>query len=145
MSTLYAGVRETEQDQIAAAHGVAMAGSLQPGRSLNYLVQLCAHSQLWESQHWEQPKLPHANLPRLRATQILSRRLLCFCCYDLPPPPDGLYQPKLKLAAADAQTSQRFPDLAHIGLDLSGMAPPINWRDWHLGIKSRAQNPEQFC
>ena len=60
MSTLIAGMTETDQDAIASKYGISNGRILASWlRSLNYLRNVCAHhSRLWNRNIVDQPKLP---------------------------------------------------------------------------------------
>ncbi|XEI32720.1 Abi family protein [Aeromonas veronii] len=135
MSTLYAGMRETEQDQIAAAYGVANGRVFATWlRSLNYLRNVCAHhSRLWNRNITEQPKLPHAaNLPWVASyTNNHHAQARCFLLLRICRHLMAYINPNSSWPQRMRDHLNAFPDLAHLGLDLSGMGAPANWQqDW---------------
>ena len=70
MSTLFSGMKEREQDEIAQKYGLENGRVFATWlRSLNYLRNVCAHhSRLWNRNIVDQPKLPSG-------TQLLWVRL----------------------------------------------------------------------
>lgn len=131
LSTLFAGMRESEQDAIAAQYGISNGRIFATWlRSLNYLRNVCAHhSRLWNRNIVDQPKLPPANEmpwvsgfthdPHAKARCYL---LLCMACHLLRAiNPDSSWPTRMK---AHLQT---FPNLSHLGLNLSGMGVTKDW------------------
>lgn len=130
MSTLFGGMREAEQDAIAQYginNGRIFATWL---RSLNYLRNVCAHhSRLWNRNIVEQPRLPSAaelpwivsfeNSDHARARCFMLLRLTCHLLRVVNPRSSWPQRMKAHLLA--------FPDLQHIGLNLTGMGAPADW------------------
>lgn len=131
MSTLFGGMRETEQDAIARQYGVNNGRIFATWlRSLNYLRNVCAHhSRLWNRNIVEQPRLPpNDELPwvvpfsssdHARARCFLLLRLTCHLLRIINPRSSWPQRMKAHLLA--------FPDLGHIGLNLAGMGAPADW------------------
>ncbi len=86
LSTLFAGMRETDQDVIAGKYGISNGRLFASWlRSLNYLRNVCAHhSRLWNRNIIDQPKLPTASdlpwtAPFIGNPHRLARPFLLFC------------------------------------------------------------------
>lgn len=133
MSMLFAGMHVPEQDKIAAAYGIANGRIFATWlRSLNYLRNVCAHhSRLWNRNITEQPKLPNAtalpwSAPYIGNNHALARcfLLLRICRHLL-----ATINPKSTWPQRMKEHLDTFPDLKHLGLDLSGMGAPANWKD----------------
>ena len=135
LSTLYAGMRETEQDVISRRYGVGSGRVFATWlRSLNYLRNVCAHhSRLWNRNIVDQPKLPSAkdlhwvqafetdNHARSRPFMLvrISKHLL------------ETIHPGSTWSVRMRQHLLKFPKLDHLSLDLTGMGAPQDWRaDW---------------
>lgn len=137
MSTLFGGLKETDQDQIAAQYGVANGRVFATWlRSLNYLRNVCAHhSRLWNRNIVDQPKLPPpGEVPGLDAFQSDAQRrarpflLFCICQHLLQTiNPRSTWGLRLKRLL-----EEEFPNLAHVGLTLHGMGVDEDWqsRTW---------------
>lgn len=131
MSTLFGGMRETEQDAISQQYGVSNGRIFATWlRSLNYLHNVCAHhSRLWNRNIVEQPRLPPASeLPwvtpfeasdHARARCFLLFRLTCQLLRAINPNSSWPDRMKSHLLA--------FPDLEHLSLNLAGMGAPADW------------------
>lgn len=131
MSTLFGGMRETEQDAIAGQYGIGNGRIFATWlRSLNYLRNVCAHhSRLWNRNIVEQPRLPPANEQpwiaefegneHARARCFMLLRLSCHLLRTINPRSSWPQRMKTHLLA--------FPDLDHLGLNLGGMGAPADW------------------
>lgn len=135
MSRLYAGMRSAEQDQIATTYGIANGRIFASWlRSLNYLRNICAHhSRLWNRNITEQPRLPRATVLPWVANYTGNQHAQARCflilriCRHLMAHiyPSSTWPQRMR----DLLTA--FPNLTHLGLDLSGMGAPANWQgDW---------------
>lgn len=137
MSTLYAGLKEADQDLIAQRYGVSNGRVFATWlRSLNYLRNVCAHhSRLWNRNIVDQPRLPPvADLPGFAdfhdERHRLARPFLLLCiAHHLMQhinPASG-WGVRLKDLL---QTG--FPDLTHLGLDLGSLGVYPGWetRNW---------------
>ena len=130
LSTLFAGMREADQDAIASKYGVANGRLFASWlRSLNYLRNVCAHhSRLWNRNIVDQPKLPTAEeLPWTAAftgnAHRLARPFLLFC----------IAQHLLDRINPTSSWGCRFQALlaefpSQSGLSLEGMGMPAE--DW---------------
>lgn len=131
MSTLFGGMREAEQDAIAAQYGISNGRIFATWlRSLNYLRNVCAHhSRLWNRNIVEQPRLPPASeLPwvasfadsdHARARCFLLLHMTCHLLRAINPNSTWPQRMKSHLLA--------FPELTHLGLNLTGMGAPVDW------------------
>lgn len=131
MSTLFGGMRETEQDAIAGRYGIGNGRIFATWlRSLNYLRNVCAHhSRLWNRNIVEQPRLPPANEQpwiaafegneHARARCFMLLRLTCHLLRIINPRSSWPQRMKTHLLA--------FPSLDHLGLNLGGMGAPADW------------------
>lgn len=132
LSTLYGGMRESEQDEISHRYGIANGRIFATWlRSLNYLRNVCAHHcRLWNRNIVDQPRLPTVEeLPWLAPfsanAPMRSRCFLLFCmCRQL-----------LDCVCPHSSWSTRlrdhllaFPDLAPLGLGLDNMGVPPDWQ-----------------
>lgn len=131
LSRLYAGMNEQEQDAISAKYGIHNGRIFATWlRSLNYLRNVCAHhSRLWNRNVVDQPRLPSEaeiawaklfkNDTHLRARCYL---LLCVARHMLRVVnPNSTWPDRMKAHL------QCFPDLHHLGLNLTGMGAPEDW------------------
>ncbi|SMG66502.1 abortive infection bacteriophage resistance protein [methanotrophic bacterial endosymbiont of Bathymodiolus sp.] len=134
LSTLFAGMKETDQDQIAQKYGLSngriFAGWL---RSLNYLRNVCAHhSRLWNRNIIIRPKLPSVEEvgwiePFIdnEHCQIRVFLLLCISKHLLTTiNPNTTWWERLN------QLLLEFPDLSHLELDLKSMGIVENMEQW---------------
>lgn len=139
MSTLFAGMKEADQDRISAQYGVSNGRVFASWlRSLNYLRNVCAHhSRLWNRNVVDQPRLPPVGeVPALDGFQgdVAAQRrarpflLLCICQHLMQAiNPGSSWGKRLK-----DLLEQDFPDLSHVGLTLQGMGVDDGWqtRPW---------------
>lgn len=131
LSTLFGGMRETEQDAIALRYG------LQNGRvfatwlrSLNYLRNVCAHhSRLWNRNIVDQPRLPPvAEMPWVASfdgnahARARCYLLICMLKHLL-----QIINPTSAWPQRMKTHLQTFPDLGHLGLNLQGMGADAAW------------------
>ena len=134
MSTLFSGLKTTDQDAIAQSYGVSdgrvFASWL---RGLNYLRNVCAHhSRLWNRNIVEEPKLPALgeiaaldgfigdSKSALRTRPFL---LLCICQHLMQViNPSSTWGSRLRKHLLEG-----FPDLSHIGITLQGMGVDEGW------------------
>ncbi len=131
MSTLFNGMREAEQDAIAAKYGIANGRTFATWlRSLNYLRNVCAHhSRLWNRNIVDQPKLPTVAVmpwvapfegnPHARARCYL---LLCMMRHLL-----LVVNPTSSWPTRMRDHLQAFPNLDHLGLNRLGMGTTDGW------------------
>ncbi len=131
MSTLFSGMRETEQNAIAAKYGIANGRTFATWlRSLNYLRNVCAHhSRLWNRNIVDQPKLPAVAVmpwvapfegnPHARARCYL---LLCMLRHLL-----LVVNPTSSWPTRMRDHLQAFPNLDHLGLNRLGMGAADGW------------------
>ncbi|MFN3882774.1 MAG: Abi family protein [Nitrincola lacisaponensis] len=136
LSTLYDGMSQQDQDEISSRYGISNGRVLASWlRSLNYLRNVCAHhSRLWNRNIVDQPKKPDKGEAPLfnQAWQpgqqhILARVFVLLCVIQHllnTSNPNSSWWLRLK------QLLQKFPDLAHIGLDLKGMGVIDGWEQW---------------
>ena len=131
-STLFGGMREAEQDVIAARYGVGNGRVFASWlRSLNYLRNVCAHhSRLWNRNIVDQPKLPPASEmpwvgPFSGSGHALARcfLLLCMLRHML-----RVINPTSSWPSRMKEHLGSFPDLDHLGLNLAGMGAPADWQ-----------------
>jgi abortive infection bacteriophage resistance protein len=133
MSRLFDGMREQDQDTIAVKYGVHNGRVLATWlRSLNYLRNVCAHhSRLWNRNIVDQPRLPSdAELPWVAQFDGNSHlRARCFLLLRIARQllrvvnPESTWPDRLK------EHLHSFPNLGHLGLDLSGMGVPDGWEE----------------
>lgn len=131
LSTLFSGMRETEQDAIARRYGISNGRVFATWlRSLNYLRNVCAHhSRLWNRNIVDQPKLPSAvELPWVVLfegnTHALAR---CFLLLKITRHLLSLVNPRSSWPAKMKAHLLAFPDLNHLGLNVAGMGAPDGW------------------
>ncbi len=137
LSRLYGGMKEVDQDHIAAIYGISNGRIFASWlRCLNYLRNVCAHhSRLWNRNVIDQPKLPPKDeLPALAAfhndPQLRARPFLLFC----------IAHHLLRVINPASQWGVRFrtllidgfPAIGHLGLNLHGMGVDPGWenRSW---------------
>lgn len=130
LSTLFAGMREDDQDLIASQYGVSNGRLFATWlRSLNYLRNVCAHhSRLWNRNIVDQPKLPDVSevpwaAPFIGNSHRLARPFLLFC----------IAKHMLDRINPTSSWGSRFRGLlaefpAQAGLSLEGMGKPTG--DW---------------
>lgn len=136
LSRLYAGMRVEEQDVISAKYGIHNGRIFATWlRSLNYLRNVCAHhSRLWNRNVVDQPRLPAAaEVPwvapfedsgHLRARCFLLLRIARHLLQVVNPNSTWPERMKTHLLAD-------FPDMDHLGLNLTGMGAPDGWEaEW---------------
>lgn len=134
-SILFSGLQASDQDEIARAYSLPWnGGSVLASwlHSFNYLRNVCAHhSRLWNRNVTRLPKLPlHGHDPRIDLLRPhLKKRpfvLLCLChCMMQQINPSSSWSRRL------IDLLEAFPDLAHLGLTLSGMGIPREWLAAH--------------
>ena len=131
LSTLFAGMREADQDAIAAHYGVQNGRIFATWlRSLNYLRNVCAHhSRLWNRNIVDQPKFPPASAlpwvaPFARDGHARARcfPLLCLLRHLL-----AVINPHSTWAKRLQAHLLAFPDLGHLDLDVAAMGAPADW------------------
>ncbi len=131
MSTLFKGLREAEQDAIAAKYGISNGRVFATWlRSLNYLRNVCAHhSRLWNRNIVDQPRLPSATampwVAPFEASDHAKARcflLICMLRHLL-----GVINPSSRWPERLKAHLLAFPDLSHLGLNLWGMGVPKEW------------------
>ena len=135
LSTLFSGMRESEQDDIARLYGIDNGRIFATWlRSLNYLRNVCAHhSRLWNRNIVEQPRLPPVTeLPWLAPfEQSDHARARCFLLLCLTRHILGVINPNSSWPARMKAHLRAFPDLTHLGLNLAGMGAPRDWeKQW---------------
>lgn len=134
LSHLFGGMREQEQDAIAARYGISNGRVFASWlRSLNYLRNVCAHhSRLWNRNMADQPRKPshgEAN-PFFQGWQdahVQARPFLLLCIVQfllMTANPTSTWWTRL----ADLLNS--FPDLHAVGLNLKGMGVIEGWEQW---------------
>lgn len=131
LSTLFGGMREAEQDAIAARYGLHNGRVFATWlRSLNYLRNVCAHhSRLWNRNIVDQPKLPAAaEVPwvgRFEGNAHATARcylLICMLRHLL-----GVINPTSSWPQRMKAHLQTFPELTHLGLNRLGMGATDGW------------------
>lgn len=135
LSTLFNGMREAEQDAIASQYGVTNGRVFATWlRSLNYLRNICAHhSHLWNRNIVDQPKLPAAaELAWVAPFQTNTHsRARCFLLLKIARHLLSVINPRSSWPERLKTHLLAFPDLSHVGLNLSGMGAPVGWEaDW---------------
>lgn len=131
LSTLYDGMRESEQDAIAGRYGVKNGRVFATWlRSLNYLRNVCAHhSRLWNRNIVDQPKLPtKAELEWVAPFEADPHaRARCFLLLKITRHLLSVVNPRSSWPERIRSHLQAFPQLNHLGLNLAGMGAPIDW------------------
>lgn len=131
LSTLFGGMREAEQDAIAARYGLHNGRVFATWlRSLNYLRNVCAHhSRLWNRNIVDQPKLPSsAEVPwvaEFEGNAHATARcylLICMLRHLL-----GVINPTSSWPQRMKAHLQSFPNLDHLGLNRLGMGAADGW------------------
>lgn len=130
-STLFDGMRESEQDAIASQYGVRNGRVFATWlRSLNYLRNICAHhSRLWNRNIVDQPKLPSVSelawvAPFEADTHARAR---CFLLLRITRHLLSVVNPRSSWSKRMRTHLLAFPDLAHLGLNLAGLGAPGGW------------------
>lgn len=133
LSTLFAGMREAEQDAIAGKYGVSNGRVFATWlRSLNYLRNVCAHhSRLWNRNMVDQPKLPPESempwvAPFANNAHALARcfLLVCMLRHLL-----SVINPTSSWAERVRAHLRTFPSLDHLGLNLASMGAGAAWAE----------------
>lgn len=131
LSTLFDGMREKEQDAIASQYGICNGRIFASWlRSLNYLRNVCAHhSRLWNRNMVDQPRLPLASaVPWVAAfEEDAHSRARCFLLLRVIRHLMAVINPRSLWSERMKNHLESFPDLAHLGLNLSGMGAPDHW------------------
>ncbi|WP_165090005.1 Abi family protein [Neisseria yangbaofengii] len=137
MSTLFAGMRTQEQDEISTKYGVANGRIFASWlRSLNHLRNVCAHHcRLWNRDIKDQPKLPPTDslawlsaFPTKENQEQAKTRcflLLLICKHLL-----SIINPSSSWCCRMKQHLLTFPELSDLGLNLQGMGAPADWQNW---------------
>jgi abortive infection bacteriophage resistance protein len=143
LSTLYSGMRESEQDAISIQYGINNGRIFSAWlRSLNYLRNVCAHHcRLWNRNMVDQPRLPPAtDVPWIASfennnhAQARSFLPLCIVRHLL-----HVINPNSSWPTRMQEHLLHFPDLAHVGLDLGSMgATNMNWQEvWESAARQK--------
>jgi len=137
MSTLFAGMKEADQDVIAQKYGVSNGRVFASWlRSLNYIRNVCAHhSRLWNRNVIDKPQfLNEGELPWIDGFRHdehgKARPFLVFCIARFLLQrinPSSSWGERMKTFLLTD-----FPDLDHLGLNLQGMGAPDGWEAWDL-------------
>ncbi|EKA7350915.1 TPA: Abi family protein [Vibrio vulnificus] len=132
LSFLYSGMKEADQDLIAAKFGLNNGRVLASWlRALNYLRNLCAHhSRLWNCNVVEKPKLPSAvELPWVEPfitndwLRVRPFLLLCITKHLL----DSINPTSTWWSRLSNLMLTELPDMKAQGLDLKSMGVTENW------------------
>lgn len=134
LSHLFGGMREREQDAIAARYGISNGRVFASWlRSLNYLRNVCAHhSRLWNRNMADQPRKPaQGEVPLFehawQDSHVQARPFLLFCIVQhllMTTNPTSTWWQRL------SELLVSFPDLTPTGLNLKGMGIIDGWHDW---------------
>lgn len=131
LSTLFSGMRETEQDAIAGQYGVNNGRIFATWlRSLNYLRNVCAHhSRLWNRNMVDQPRLPAAaEQPWVAPFEDDAHaRARCFLLLTIARHLLQEINPRSSWPERMKEHLRSFPNLSHLGLNLAGMGAPAGW------------------
>ncbi|MBB3195201.1 Abi family protein [Roseateles terrae] len=131
LSTLFQGMRETEQDAIARQYGLSSGRIFATWlRSLNYLRNVCAHhSRLWNRNIVDQPKLPSAAEQGWVASLEVNAhaRARCFLLLKITRHLLNAVHPRSTWADRMKAHLLAFPNLSHLGLNVAGMGAPDGW------------------
>jgi len=135
MSTLFSGMRESEQDAIASQYGISNGRVFASWlRSLNYLRNVSAHhSRLWNRNMVDQPKLPAVSEVAWVAPFVSDdhARARCFLLLRIARHLIQEINPGSTWPARMKQHIQGFPHLAAAGVTVAGMGTVANWdADW---------------
>ncbi|MNX29305.1 Abi-like protein [compost metagenome] len=132
LSTLYSGMRESEQDAIAGRYGVKSGRVFATWlRSLNYLRNVCAHhGRLWNRNIVDQPKLPAvAEVAWVAPFEANAHaRARCFLLLKIARHLLNAVYPRSSWPDRMRAHLQAFPELSHLGLNLAGMGAPGDWK-----------------
>ncbi len=132
LSTLFSGLRETEQDAIARQYGLSNGRIFATWlRSLNYLRNVCAHhSRLWNRNIADQPKLPpNHEISWVSAfTDDTHARARCFVLLCIVRHLLRIINSRSSWPGRVRSHLENFPPLSHVGLDLGSMGTPRNWQ-----------------
>lgn len=132
LSTLFGGMREAEQDAIAARYGVSNGRVFASWlRSLNYLRNVCAHhSRLWNRNIVDQPRLPPvAEMPWVEPFAHGGHALArCFLLLRVLRQLLVVINPTSSWPSRMKDHLESFPDLSHLGLNLAGMGASADWQ-----------------
>jgi abortive infection bacteriophage resistance protein len=134
MSTLYNGMKQSDQDDISSKYGVRNGRTFASWlRSLNYLRNVCAHhSRLWNRNIVDQPKKPGPGEAELFASawdypHQVARCFLLFCiCQHLLQRicPQSSWWERFK------QLLGEFPEAEEQGVSLEAMGVISGWPAW---------------
>lgn len=131
LSTLFSGMREVEQDTISRQYDVGNGRVFTSWlRSLNYLRNVCAHhSRLWNRNIVDQPRLPAAaELPWVATFEADTHaRARCFLLLTIAHHLLVRINPRSSWPGRMKTHLASFPDLTHLGLNLTGMGAPADW------------------
>lgn len=131
MSTLFNGMRETEQDSISQKYGVSNGRVFATWlRSLNYLRNVCAHhSRLWNRNIVDQPKLPTEQEVAwtLHFHNNPAARARCFMLLKMVQQLMGVINPGSTWSDRMKAHLVAFPHSPHCGLGAHDMGAPANW------------------
>ena len=131
LSTLYGGMRESEQDAISVKYGVGNGRTFATWlRSLNYLRNVCAHhSRLWNRNIVDQPKLPAAaNMPWVAPFENnVHARARCYLLICMLRHLLQVVNPTSSWPQRMKAHLQTFPNLEHLGLNRLGMGAADGW------------------
>jgi abortive infection bacteriophage resistance protein len=131
LSMLYSGMRIAEQREIANHYGLESGRIFATWlRSMSYLRNVCAHyARLWNRNIIDQPSLPPTDvLPWLSRFEGCSHArarcflLLCLCRHMM-----AVVNPSSTWPQRVRKHLHTFPDLEHVGLNLSGSGAPADW------------------
>lgn len=131
MSTLFNGMRESEQDSIAKEYGVSNGRIFASWlRSLNYLRNVSAHhSRLWNRNIVDQPKLPTvAEVPWIAPFASDSHaRARCFLLLRIARHLIQVINPSSSWPDRMKEHIHAFPDLVPVGITVDAMGAASNW------------------
>jgi abortive infection bacteriophage resistance protein len=131
LSTLFNGMRETEQDSIASQYGISNGRVFASWlRSLNYLRNVCAHhSRLWNRNIVDQPKLPSASEQSWVAgfESNAHARARCFLLLTITRHLMLAVTPRSTWPTRVKTHILTFPDLSHLNLNPEGMGVLAGW------------------
>lgn len=130
LSTLYAGMREEEQDAIAQRYGISNGRTFASWlRSLNYLRNVCSHHcRLWNRNIVRIPVLPDTReLPWVASFNGNNIRARCFLLLCMVSHLLRTINPESSWSQRLAAHLSNFPQLDALGLNLKGMGAPDDW------------------
>lgn len=132
LSTLFGGMREAEQDAVAAKYGVRNGRVFATWlRSLNYLRNVCAHhSRLWNRNVVDQPKLPSSDeMPWVASLAGNAHsQARCFLLLLILKQMLAVINPSSSWPERMRAHLASFPALDHLGLNLGGMGAQADWQ-----------------